>query len=105
MKRKVLFSLLSLVFFILHGSNLNAQVAEILESGIKYETLKEAVESAQDGETVVILQDIEIVDETCTIVDGKSITLDMNGKTITVTDSKEYFFRGQLRKQVKKQGA
>lgn len=88
MKRKMLFSLLSLVFFILHGSNLNAQVAEILESGIKYETLKEAVESAQDRETVVILQDIEIVDETCTIVDGKSITLDMNGKTITVTDSK-----------------
>lgn len=87
MKRKVLFSLLSLVFFILHGSNLNAQnVAKILEK--EYETLKEAVESAQDGETVVILRDIEIVDETCTIVDGKSITLDMNGKKITVTDSK-----------------
>lgn len=87
MKRKMLFSLLSLVFFILHGSNLNAQnVAKILEK--EYETLQEAVESAQDGETVVILQDIAMTDVTCTIVDGKSITLDMNGKKITVTDSK-----------------
>ena len=53
-----------------------------------YGTLAEAWAAAQDGDTIKLLGDIAIDTETFTVVDGKKITLDMNGKKITVTDNK-----------------
>ena len=53
-----------------------------------YFTLAEAFAAAQDGETVQLLADLTLDSETYTIADGKSVTLDMNGKKITVTDNK-----------------
>ena len=64
-----------------------------------YFTLAEAFASVQNGETVQLLADLTLVSETTdpettdpettyTIADGKSVTLDMNGKKITVTDNK-----------------
>ena len=43
-----------------------------------YETLKEAIRAAQDGDTVVLAKDV-----TENININKSITLDLNGKTLT----------------------
>lgn len=43
-----------------------------------YETLKEAIGAAQDGDTVVLAKDV-----TANISINKSITLDLNGKTLT----------------------
>ena len=54
----------------------------------KYQTLKEAFAAAVNGDTVVLLADLVIDSETYTIKDGVSITLDMNGKKLTVTDNK-----------------
>ena len=53
-----------------------------------YETFAEAFAAAVNGDTIVLLDDIVIDSETYTIAGGVSITLDMNGKKITVTDNK-----------------
>ena len=53
----------------------------------KYESLAEAFANA-NGKTVVLLDNIAIDSETITIADGTSVTFDMNGKKITVTDNK-----------------
>ena len=55
-------------------------VAQIGEQ--KFETLKAAVDAAQAGETIVVLSDIELT-AGITIAPGKTITLDLNGKTIS----------------------
>ena len=53
------------------------------ESKIKaYSTLAEAVAAAQDGQTVRLLADVE---QNTQLTIGKSITLDLNGKTIKNT--------------------
>ena len=53
------------------------------ESKIKaYSTLAEAVAAAQDGQTVRLLADVE---QNTQLTIGKSITLDLNGKTIRNT--------------------
>ena len=57
--------------------------------GTKYYTsLATAIEAAGNGETITLISDFSVDTETYTIAEGKSITLDMNGKTITVTDNK-----------------
>lgn len=45
-----------------------------------YATLAEAFAAAQDGETITVLQDIEVSE---TIVNTKKVTLNLNGKTIS----------------------
>lgn len=54
----------------------------------KYDSLAEAFAAANDGGTIALLENVAVSDETYTIKDGVSITLDMNGKKITVTDNK-----------------
>ena len=51
-----------------------------------YTTLQAAVDAAKAVDTIVLIRDIA-TSETVTIADGKKITLDMNGKKITVTDN------------------
>ena len=61
---------------------------------VKYETLQEAIDAAKDGETVKLLDNIELgwndavktADDLPVLVkvEGKSINLDMNGKSIKV---------------------
>jgi len=62
-----------------------AAVAEV--DGVEYATLAEAF-AAADGKTVVLLDDLAIDAETYIIADGVSVTLNMNGKKLTVTDNK-----------------
>ncbi len=50
--------------------------------GIKYASLAEAIAAAQDSDTVTLLSDIELA-QTITVANGKKITLDLNGKTIS----------------------
>ena len=49
-----------------------------------FATLAEAIAAAQAGETVTLLTDVESVSVT-TVVAGKDIVLDLNGKTLTST--------------------
>ena len=55
-----------------------AMVAEIVD-GEKYETLQKAIDAANAGETVMLLND---VDANIEIAAGKNFTLDLNGHTI-----------------------
>ena len=61
------------------------KVATIGDKG--YSSLAEAWADAQSGDTIVLQNNIAIDTETFTVADGKKITLDMNGYTITVTDN------------------
>lgn len=52
--------------------------------GAEYDTLQAAIDAASDGKnTVVILKDLT---ESITIASDKTITIDLNGHTLTNTD-------------------
>ena len=51
---------------------------------VKYETLEEAFEAADDGDTIVVIDDIEL---DATIKNTKKVTLDLGGKTVAGTDA------------------
>ena len=51
---------------------------------VNFATLADAIAAAQAGETVTLLADVESVSVT-TVVAGKDIVLDLNGKTLTST--------------------
>lgn len=58
----------------------------VAQIGDKYYTsLKDAIAAAQDGDTVTLANDVT---ESIKIDEGKAITLDLNGKTLTNTDGK-----------------
>ena len=62
-------------------------VAEV--NGKKYQNFDIAFNAAVENNTTIkLLEDITIDSETYTVADGKNVTLDMAGKTITVTDNK-----------------
>ena len=61
-----------------------AQVGEVL-----YQSFANAFTAAvENNATITLLENITIDSETYTVADGKNVTLDMAGKTITVTDNK-----------------
>ncbi len=59
-------------------------VAEV--NGTYCATLQEAIDAATEGQTVTLLEDIELT-ATFTIPESKTLTLDLAGKAITVTKS------------------
>lgn len=59
-----------------------AEVAEISGSTVKYAALQEAINAAQAGDTVTLLNN---VDSTAQIAIDKNITLDLNGKELCST--------------------
>lgn len=59
-------------------------VAKIGETG--YATLAEAVAAATEGATITLVADVELT-ETLTIPASKTITLDLNSKTVSMTDA------------------
>ena len=64
-------------------------VAEV--NGVKYETLADAVEEAEAGDTVTLLMDAKQVDGIS--ITDKNITIDLNGKTFTVTEGSSTYSR------------
>lgn len=62
-----------------YGVKEGTYVAEV--NGVPYYTLKKAIAAAKDGDTIKLLADV-VLDETLIIKD-KTITLDLNGKTIS----------------------
>ena len=63
-----------------YGVKVGQYVAEV--GTTKYETLQAAIAAAQDGQTVTLLADVE---QNTQLTINKSITLDLNGKTIRNT--------------------
>lgn len=57
-------------------------VVQIVETGALYDTVADAVNAAAAGQTIKLLNNIEPA-ESITIVSGKEITIDLNGKTIS----------------------
>ena len=53
-------------------------VAEIVETGVNYATLAEAVTAATSGQTIVLLANVE----TTSVTLPENVTLDLNGKTV-----------------------
>ena len=63
---------------------------------VKYTSLEEAFAAAQDGDVITLIEDITIESDLnnagigyFNITDGQKITLDLNGKTINVTDNSQ----------------
>ena len=54
-------------------------VAQNVQTGLKYETLAEAIAEAGDNNTILLLEDIQETQNTI----SKNLTLDLNGKTLT----------------------
>ncbi len=51
-------------------------------NGVQYTDIQEAINAA-NGETVVILENIDLADTTVTVPAGTTVTLDLNGKAIS----------------------
>ena len=60
-----------------------SKVVKIVETGVKYSSLAEAVAAATDGQTVQLLQDVDVTAQV--EVAGKAITLDLAGHKIEYT--------------------
>jgi len=58
----------------------NTNTGVVIES---YTTLAEAVAAAEDGQTVKLIADVDVVSTGLTFPAGKTITFDLNGKTLT----------------------
>lgn len=68
------------------GGDYATGVAYVAQIGDKYyTTLQAAIDAAKAGDAITLLNDIA-TSETFTVADGKKITLNMNGKKITVSD-------------------
>ena len=61
-----------------------AYVAKIGET--KYETLEDAVAAAQNNETITLIDNV-VLAEVVTIPAGKTLTIDLNGKAISMEES------------------
>ena len=66
------------------GEGATASVAKV--NGVSYSSLQEAINAAQDGETVTLLTDAT---EDVTVAAGKNVTLDLDGKTLTNTNAEK----------------
>ena len=69
---------------ILEADTKESMVAEI--NGVQYQSLALAIENAKSGDTIKLIRDDLALSETVTIPADKTLTLDLNGKTITGTD-------------------
>lgn len=67
------------------GSSEPATVAAI--GNTKYTTLNEAFSKAEDGSTIVLTANTDITAAKTTVSGNKSVTLDLNGKTITAANT------------------
>lgn len=76
------------IYTVVEGEN-----AAVANAGANYNTLANAISSAASGDTVTLLKDTK---EDITIPSGKTITLDLNGKTLTNVDDHTILNNGNL---------
>ena len=64
-------------------------VCEISGKG-RYDSLAEALSAATDGDTIILLKDLsyenDLLDEAAIEINGKTITLDLNGNSLTISN-------------------
>ena len=78
--KKVLATILALVMALGLTTAAWADEAKVAKIGdTEYATLQEAVNAAAEGQTIVLLKDVEIAD---VVTVGKKVVLDMNGKKL-----------------------
>ena len=77
--------LLTFVVLVAGAMSAWAQVAKI--GDVSYATLAEAVAAAENGATITVQSDVTL-DATLVVPAGKTITLDLNGKTISMVDGR-----------------
>lgn len=85
-----------LYLYVKHASEFNIIINTGAASidGTKYSTLKDAIEAAQDGSTITLLDDVEVTEA---LEFSESITLDMAGKKITTSkDGSVTIARGKV---------
>jgi len=66
------------------GVKVGEYVAQVGED--KFESLQDAIDAAQNGETVILLEDIELT-AAVTVPAGKTLVIDLCGKTVTYTST------------------
>ncbi len=72
---------------VIDGVDVWTKVAAI--GDVRYTDLAKAVEAAVEGDTITVLSNITL-EKSVTIENGKKITLDLNGKTISGTHGTDY---------------
>ena len=95
MKKSISFILVMLmVLCMVPGVALaDSNVAKIERTGIEYPSIQAAVDAAENGDTVKLLSNVDLTEanrasalyNVLIYVNNKNITLDMNGKTISLT--------------------
>ena len=71
----------------------NTEIAVATVNGVGYATVQEAINAAKSGGTVVLEKSTT---ESVTIAEGQSITLDLNGCTLTGSDSHSIHNKGSI---------
>ena len=72
---------------------INTEIAVATVNGVGYATVQEAINAAKSGGTVVLEKSTT---ESVTIDEGQSITLDLNGCTLTGSDSHSIHNKGSI---------
>ena len=72
---------------------INTEIAVATVNGVGYATVQEAINAAKSGGTVVLEKSTT---ESVTIAEGQSITLDLNGCTLTGSDSHSIHNKGSI---------
>ncbi len=71
-----------------------AKVGDCDNDDCKYTTLQSAINAAESGDRITILNDVEDINGALSVGEGKNITIDLNGKTISTaeeTTGKHYY--------------
>ena len=86
--KKLLATILALVMTLsLYTVSWAAETQDVAEAGgTKYESLQDAINAA-DGQTVKLLDNVTVVGSVTEIPAGTKVTLDLNGKTLTGTNT------------------
>ena len=74
-------------------NNVNSEIAQI--NNTTYSSINEAIQATNSGDTITILEDINLTEEVIIETD-KNIIIDLNGKTITSTSSNTINNNGTL---------
>ena len=71
---------------VVNGVTVLAPLPLVAQIGdVKYTSLQTAIDAATSDQTVIVISDVEL-ENTLTVAAGKVVTLDLNGKTVSMND-------------------